>query len=759
MATRSFLLADDHSEGLRQLTEGAAFPDGVDAARTRFATWLEGALLERLHSFGDFSALSPVLLGSWARHELCPKSDVDLLLLGSEDEVGAFIARAFKGGLKLRVRVPENRDDWTVGVEPFDVLALLTAQALDPALAPRLAENQTRARAFRRSILSAMRKERDERRLRQDGITSYLEPNLKFGGGGLRDIEQALALRTLVPDALADADPYPFKVLQQIKNEFLFLRCYLHLLGSGDILTAPDQLELAGRLGLESPRALMTFVQSELERASFYADWVFARVTAPKPARVRAAKAFTSLTDVLTRLKAEPSHLMQFEVRRTVNHWFKGAAAVEIGRALQKALGTPVKDAFIVSLYRTRLLEGFLPDLKRIRGLVQHDHYHRYTADAHIVQALREVQRVESYPRTLGVLGKLARELSAADWWVLKLTALFHDLAKGRKGDHSSEGARLVETYFDRWGFGEAVKNDVRWLVENHLLLSTAAFRQNPQAQATWSRLFERGVEGRRLTLLAIFTAVDIRATNPEAWTTWKAKLLLELVNNLRSPRAKSLNAQMKTVERLNSGKDSTRVKAWLLALDAIVLETISPKMLVGDLLECAAGLRVPKVVSTRSRRTWVRFHTPEDKPGVFLDYVGRLFGFGLNIQECAVHTLDGIGVYDWFCLRTEKPARQIAKWMSLPAPVARLVPPKVEFQSISVMSADEKEWIFSFRGRDQRGLLLNAAFALNEEQLSIRWARAHTWGQQIDDVFSVYPRGDVNEVLDRLRARFVVGR
>ncbi|MBX3021286.1 MAG: HD domain-containing protein [Bdellovibrionales bacterium] len=751
MAARSFLLEPDRAEGLAILAK-AGFPADVRQVREEFSTWLEGKLLQRLNSLGDFHSLQPVLLGSWSRHELTPKSDIDLLFAGPEEQVKEFVAKAFRAGLKLRARTPESAKDWTVGVEPFDILALFNAQALNAKTSELLHAHRRKVIENRRAIFKAIRSEREERRKRQDSITNYLEPNLKFGAGGLRDIEQALALRPLFEKQFANVDPYPFQVLTELKEEFLFLRSYLHLLGSGDILTAHDQLELAKRLNMESPRALMTFIQSELERASFYADWVVANCTAS--IRARKATVFHSLGDVIQKLKDDPTQLRQFEVRRTVNEWFKPLTAIETGKALHKALYSPVKDGFIVALYRTRLLEGFIPDLKKIRGLVQHDHYHRFTADAHLVQTLREVQRAESFPRTLGPLKVLTKELGAADWWILKLSALFHDLAKGRKGDHSSEGAKLVNKYFEEWQYPEHIKADVHWLVENHLILSTAAFRQNPQAQTTWKRLFERGVEGRRLLLLALFTAIDIRSTNPEAWTDWKAKLLLDLVENLRSPRARSLQAHLKLIAKSPRPRE---LEKWLLELDPVLLEMISPRVLIEDLQAAhkSKGDLPPKVIATRSRKVWVRFHRKQDETGLFLKLVSQLFGFGLSVQMSSVHTIEGVGVYDWFCLRTEKPARQIAKWMSL-TPQQPPKIPTVEWQSIDLMSSDEHEWIFSFRGRDQRGLLLSAAQALHQENLSLRWARAHTWGHQVDDIFSVRPLGEVQALLERLRKRFV---
>ncbi len=743
MAIRSFLLEEEIQEGRRILLTDSRFPENVQQSRRRFSQWLEGRLKARLSEIGNFEELKPLALGSWSRGELCPKSDIDLLLLGDEKKVEAFVREAFKRGLKLRARTPEDPKDWTVGVEPFDILALLGIESQDE-----------RVRKNARRILSAVRKEREERRRRQDSVTAYLEPNLKFGVGGLRDIEQAMALGRLFARRFEKLDPYPFQVLATIKEELLFLRALLHLQGSGDILTATDQLEFTKILQQSSHAEFMKFIQSELERASFYGDWVVAVCSTPEKNLVRRQP--ESMSSALQRLETDPSILTQFEIRRRVRDLSQGLTPFEIGKVVHKALSGLKSDALIVALYRTRLLEVWIPDFQLIRGLVQHDHYHRFTADAHLVQTLREVERARTRSRSLGRLGRLTRELSATDWWILKLTALFHDLAKGRGGDHSTKGAELVHQYLSEWNYPEAIKEDVSWLVANHLILSSAAFRQNPQAESTWKRLFERGVEGRRLALLALFTAIDIRATNPEAWNEWKSQLLWQLVENLRSKRAMKLQGHLRYVRRHNA----VEAVDWILNLDPAILEILTPKVLLEDLHEAATSqtdlpVRVISRVKTKGR-FWVRIHRKRDEPGIFLDLVSRFFGLGLSIQTACVHTLSGVGVYDWFCVRNEKSARQIALWLNQSNPPKPFVVPDVTFQTVELVAEDENEWIFSFRGKDTRGLLLAAADALANQGLSLNWARAHTWGQQVDDIFSVRPLGEVNEVLQSLKNRFV---
>ena len=200
MAARSFLLDNDLIEGNRILFSEAKDPSKWSIGRLNLSKWLEQKLLSRFEECGSFTDLGPILLGSWSRHELCPRSDIDLIFLGPEEKVKEFSSKAFKQGIKLRARVPEDLHDWTVGVEPVDMLAVISAVAFNPAEENILPVQGAKAKLQKRIILKAIRAERDERRHRLDSISSFLEPNLKYGAGGIRDIEQALALASLFPE-------------------------------------------------------------------------------------------------------------------------------------------------------------------------------------------------------------------------------------------------------------------------------------------------------------------------------------------------------------------------------------------------------------------------------------------------------------------------------------------------------------------------------------------------------------------------------
>ncbi len=207
---------------------------------------------------------------------------------------------------------------------------------------------------------------------------------------------------------------------------------------------------------------------------------------------------------------------------------------------LENILKVTAPDEFLVSTFRSRLIDKLVPEIRRLVGYVQHDQYHRFTADSHIMQACREVKRIYKKPAELGPLKFLHGKLSAEDWRILSWSCLYHDLAKGLESfeHHSDLGMVIVERDFRSYGFKKDFTDEVKWMVQNHLELSQAAFRKNPKDPKVWQELREKGIEGARLYRLALFTAIDIRATNPEAWNEWKAKLLKELTLSLESEKA-----------------------------------------------------------------------------------------------------------------------------------------------------------------------------------------------------------------------------
>ncbi|MGE0763171.1 MAG: HD domain-containing protein [Bdellovibrionales bacterium] len=747
MATKSFLTADEEVFALKNF----AAPNFLTATPTgglgsACAKWLGERLRAKLEEVPDWLNARPVALGSWARGELCPKSDIDVIFCGSEEIVQKVVGQIQARGLRLRSRVPQDLNDWTIGVEPFDVLAILHGQTFDPLAAAQLQVQQdlirSRGEKFARSLLVAIENEKVARSLRFDSVANYLEPNIKYGPGGLRDLEQALSVRRLFEDRFAMTDAAA-DVFRHYKFLWLAIRQRLHLMGGGDLLSGPEQPDLAKAFGFTELKDFMREFQRGISEVNFYANWVIAKARKTRWSKPRRLKTFN---DALKTLERDPSVLTQAEVRFALPH-LKGPAD------LATVFKVTQKEAWFGSLFDSHLLDHWLKDITRLRGHVQHDHYHRFTADAHLLQAIKQVVRARRRPKFLGRLAFWAKAFTLLDWQILLWTALFHDLAKGKGGDHSQKGRELAETEMRRLDLSEDLIHEVKWMVQNHLLLSTAAFRMNVQEPATWRHLHGAGAVGARLSRLAVFTALDICATNPEAWNDWKERLLADLLTAMQSAEAAGFM-------NLLAKATSASAKEVAAQIDPAVAQAVPTKKLLADLARAGKSKKDLSPLALRNRRgeMWVRFHSSQDRPGLFLQYVAKLFALGCSIQQSSVRTLPKVGVYDWFQVRTTKRPAQILKQLDLIKDWTEVEPPQVRLNQIEVISEGDGEIILSFRGKDQKGVLLATAKALFELGFTVRWAKVITWGSQIDDIFCVQREGgDLSAALESMRTSFNV--
>ena len=748
---RHFLSEQDIAQAQKLVQKSIA--DDLDSAAEKISQFLEEKLLEKLKSHPLWENVEPIALGSLSRHELCLKSDLDLLFVGPEDQVLQFVQFFDKQGIKLRYRVPEDRSDWTVGVKPFDVLALSQALPLTSASTEKLLQQKQmifkKGALFLSSLRKAMEDEKKMRSKRHDSISNFLEPNIKYGAGGLRDAEQALTLMQLESDKFIAADKIKKKLVKS-KKWLLLVRHILHLFGAGgDQLTGADQEELSKILGYKNLKAFMQKLQAELSEVSFESDWAVAWSKLSKPARQAwLEKSFADFQTCLQELEKDSSILCQQKVRESKSVWMKEDLSDERhGKWLNRAVNSQNKPDFLNAIFRSQLIDKLQPEMARVRGYMQFDHYHRYTLEAHLLQTVLLVLRARKQPRFLGMLSKICKEFKDSDWQILMLTALYHDLAKGKGGDHSTKGRDLVQNDFAKWKMEYAP--EVAWLVENHLILSTAAFRLNPAHNSTWKMLFERGVKGDNLRRLTIFTAIDILSTNPEAWTSWKERLLAQLFEQLTSQTATEFEKVVVTAQ-----KEKLKLpKEFIEILDPMLLKSIPAKTWLEEsrkILKTSADLE-PLVLRNRKKELWIRFHSRKDQPGLFFRFVQQFYFLGLPIMQASINTLPKEGVYDWFQVRSTKTPAQLKKWLQLPATTKDLNP-NVKFDRVKVIQETDEETIFSFRAVDQKGLLLAAAKALYDSGLSIRWARVHTWGKQVDDIFGVAKNPNSEGVITRLR-------
>jgi [protein-PII] uridylyltransferase len=196
---------------------------------------------------------------------------------------------------------------------------------------------------------------------------------------------------------------------------------------------------------------------------------------------------------------------------------------------------------------------------------------------------------------------------------------------------------------------------------------------------------------------------------------------------------------------------------ALLQRLDPGILMSLKPQDLVKDLTTVLAKKDVPPVlcISRAKQGTWIRFHHHKDEAGLFLQYVTRLWQSGVIIHHAYIHTDPDLGVYDWFEVKSDKPLSLLRR--TLVQEVAIREPKNwATLSEVALVSETKNEWVFSFRGSDKKGVLISAARTLHDLGLEIRWAKIHTWGRQVDDVFGISPNQGraVSEWLQELKKR-----
>lgn len=751
MATRTFLNSADFEKAQTLLLPPLELPtsemwETLVFPSKDFSTWLSLNIEAQLMASPYWLKAQPIAIGSWGRGELAPQSDLDVVFCGDAKSVEDLLEDLKDKGIDLKYRYPKNTENWALDTNVFEVNALFSGHPFTKEAASALQNQKKRIllkrKSFRRQLLKEFILERRKRNHRYDSIANYLEPNIKFGPGGLRDIQQALMIADWYSDVLVDHRSI-LSALEKIKGYFLTLRQKMHLMGYSDVLVAQAQKELALWFGYKSHSSFMQELQKILFKVSFYCDLIFEICSLNKKVEIVHFKTSKSAIEAL---KESPSLATQWSLSEKRQDLLYSSD-------FKKVFTLEAQDLTIEALFRTRMLSQVLPAFKAIEGLVQHDQYHRYTVDAHILQAIRKVRQAYQKPSTLGKFKVLTKNFKELDWQILLWTALYHDMGKGREKDHSVEGQGLVEKEFALLGLSKALQVETAWMVEQHLLLSLAAFRQDPHSPEVWKMLADKGAQGERLRRLAVFTAMDIQATNPDAWTSWKEKLLLGLVQAMERPQtSRFLEFQQKFVKHNISDHI-------LRDLDSGLLNSISSAQLVKD---------VKKVESLKERQIdfikgvdglWVRFFDPVDRDGLFLEYVTRLWQAGVVIDHAYVHTISGWGVYDWFQVRSPLKPALLHKMIC-----QNIKNTKVETQlkvlDVALVSESQQEWVISFRGLDKKGVLLLAAQCLHALGLQIRWAKIHTWGRQIEDIFAVVPAQSrsASEWTQELKNRLIGG-
>ncbi|MYM56637.1 [protein-PII] uridylyltransferase [Thalassovita mangrovi] len=597
------VLMEARKAGMAKIAEAFAADPFAARPTTRAYTWLTDCIVitalevatRYMHPHpegGEEDRLSLVAVGGYGRGEMAPYSDVDLLFL-TPTKITSWAEKVIESMLyllwDLRLKVGHAsrtvRDCLKLGREDFTIrTALLEHRFLagDEKLAKELAERLS-SDLFRNTapeFIEAKLAERDQRHERQGGQRYVVEPNVKEGKGGLRDLQSLFWIAKYLHGVQKVEDLVKLDVFTQEEFEtfmsaedFLWaVRCHLHLLTNraSDQLTFDLQVEVADRMGYEDKggrRAVEHFMQdyfrhatetgdltriflTKLESMHVKSEPLLERIFRRTP-RVKAGyrvvhgrlavedeEAF--LADKLNLLRVfeeglrtgmlihpDAMRLVKANLDLIDDDMRNDKEARRIFLDLMLKHGNPERG--LRRMNELGVLAAFIPEFEPIVAMMQFNMYHSYTVDEHTIQCIRTLSEIEhgDLVESLPLASRILKE--GVNRKVLYVALLLHDIGKGRDEDHSVLGARISRKVAPRLGLNKAECETVEWLVRYHLLMSDTAQKRDISDPRTL-RDFAKAVETRkRLDLLTVLTVCDIRGVGPNTWNNWKAVLLRQL--------------------------------------------------------------------------------------------------------------------------------------------------------------------------------------------------------------------------------------
>ena len=563
--------------------------------------------------------ISLLAVGGYGRGEMAPKSDVDLLFLTpykitpwAESLIEDMLYMLWDLRLKVGHASRTVKDCLRLGAEDFTIRTALLEQRFivgDEALADEL-RDRLWSELFHGSeseYIEAKLEERDSRHEKQGGQRYMVEPNVKEGKGGLRDLHALFWIAKYVyrvrdTDDLADTKvflPDEFETFIRAERFLWAVRCHLHFLTNRgtDQLTFDMQVQVAGRMGYEDRagrRGVEHFMQDFFRHATAVGDLTRIFLTKleadqqkkepllvglfRKKRKVKAGykvvhnrlaiaddQAFLSDKLNLLRLFEEglrTSLLIHPDAMRLVSanlHLIDDAMradkeATRIFLDLLLKHGNP--ERALRRMNELNVLAAFIPEFEPIVARMQFNMYHSYTVDEHTIQVIQNLadiergDRVDDLPLSTEIIEK--KELNRK---VLFVAMLLHDIGKGRDIDHSILGARIARDVAPRLGLSKSESDTVEWLVRYHLVMSDMAQKRDiadPRTVRDFAKVVKT-VE--RLDLLTVLTVCDIRGVGPNTWNNWKAVLLRALYGQTRT----ALEDGMEALNREQRGADAKK--------------------------------------------------------------------------------------------------------------------------------------------------------------------------------------------------------
>jgi [protein-PII] uridylyltransferase len=784
-------------------------------------------LREVTSSSGITRRAAIVAVGGYGRGELFPHSDIDILILlrqppDEEDRatIENLVSLLWDLGLSLGHSVRTIEQCHFEAERDITVLTSLLESRL-------IAGPRGHFESFSRAIVNAVDREayfrakvleQRQRHTKYNEAPYSLEPNVKESPGGLRDLHVVLwiaraagygavwpelARRGFITAAEA-------RIIRSSERRLREIRARLHLTTGRreDRLVFDVQNAVARMSGVQATahklpsevlmqqyyRAAKVVVQMNTILLQNIEHRLFARDWEPGTALDATFVARNELLDIdgPAPFERDPNGILRAFLLMARHPELKGMTArlmrelwharVTIGPAYRR---DPANRATFLALLQQpkgvlhelrrmnqlSVLGRYLPAFRRIVGQMQHDLFHVYTVDQHILQVVRNLRRftLAEHAHEYPLCSQLMVDFDKP--WLLYIAAIFHDIAKGRGGDHSTQGSRDARRFCRDHGLDKADTELVEFLVAHHLTMSQVAQKQDLADEEVIHRYAALVGSERRLIALYLLTVADIRGTSPKVWNAWKGKLLEDLFRSTRRVLGggsvdsgavlEGRKQEALRILRLYGLSDSARDELWQ-QLDVVYFLRHSAQDIAWHTRSFFARVTTDQpIVRARLARIgegaevviYVR-----DQKDLFARVCGYFDSRNLSILDARIHTTRHGYALDTFLVTDHgrsphyrellsQVEHELAEWIAhrheLPTPAKGRMSRQSRHFPVSPavhLQPDERgpHHLLTVIGTDRIGLLYSIARVLARHEINVHSAKILTLGERAEDVFLV---------------------
>ncbi|MBA15808.1 MAG: [protein-PII] uridylyltransferase [Sphingomonas sp.] len=679
--------------------------------------------VERLYPRNNRTAaerMTLIAVGGYGRAEMAPHSDIDIGFLTpwkvtpwAEQVVESMLYSLWDMQLKvghstrsLNDMVRQAKGDITIRTALLEARYVWGDTDVYDEAARRFKTDVQDGTA--RTFIAEKLAERDGRHKKMGDSRYVVEPNVKEGKGGLRDLHTLFwigkyAYDVREPGQLVEAGlltSLEYRQFRRAENFLLAVRCHLHVLAkrAEDRLTFDFQREIAERMnyadrpGKSKVERFMHFYFLQAKKVGDLTGLFLAHLDEKYAARGR-RMGLPAIRRSPKKLKGfvldrgrlalpeddffvqEPRRLLEIfqlaDLHGVEIHPLAMRAAARDAKLVDECRDDPQANALFLDVLTSPrepakvlrwmneagVFGRFIPDFGRVVAQMQFDMYHHFTVDEHTIRAIDLLSRIEKgeldedHPLATGIFDNVVARRA------LYVSVLLHDIAKGRGGDHSVLGAEVAERLCPRLGMTGAETETVAWLVRHHLLMSATAFKRDLSDFKTILDFAEVVQSPQRLMMLLILTVVDIRAVGPGVWNGWKRQLLTSLyesaeevlrLGHKQKGRGERIAAKQEALAQM-LGWDADRMGAFVDRLPESYWIAEPEDVLARNARQIEGagqtGLSVEAQVYPERSATLVTIYAA-DHPGLFYRIAGAIHLAGGNIIDARIHTTrDGMAL------------------------------------------------------------------------------------------------------------------